>query len=204
MQVQRKAKIVPTNYIRIRLAKESDLKNYTELLQRVYQKSYTDNKIGLTADCFSMEVFSTPYTQKYLSSNLKQSSSQRTWLAFSDSKLVGSITITDKGEECELRGFYVDVNLQRRGIGKKLLGYALDFAKAKNISLDLYAHNHKTINLYKKCGFEIDKQKDVFYRHWPEWPESLRAKCIYMKLEADKVRELLKKIRLNEAENIRK
>jgi hypothetical protein len=35
MQVQRKAKIVPTNYIRIGLAKESDLKNYTELLQRV-------------------------------------------------------------------------------------------------------------------------------------------------------------------------
>lgn len=203
MQAQRKTEIVNINHIRIRLAKESDLRKYSEVLQRVYQNSYTDDKIGLIADCFSMEIFSASATQKYLSSNLKQSSSQRTWLAFADSKLIGSITITDRAEECKLRGFYVDLGLQNKGIGKKLLERALDFAKGKKISLDLYAHNHKTINIYKKWGFEIDKEKGVFYRHWPGWPKGLQAKCIYMKLESDKARELLKKIKLNEAETIR-
>ena len=168
--------------ISIRLAKTSDLKEYTKLLQKTYQASYTNEKLGLTRACFSRKVFSTSDTQKYLKSCLIISNKQKTWLAFVGSRLVGSITITDKGKEYELRGFYVSPKYQGRGIGKQLWTNARDFAKSKDIVCDIYAHNHKTIKLYKKWGFIVDKKKGTFYRHWPEWPEGLKAKCIYMRL----------------------
>ncbi|OGY25658.1 MAG: hypothetical protein A2Z24_00950 [Candidatus Woykebacteria bacterium RBG_16_44_10] len=170
--------------ISIRIASKRDLKDYTDLLQRTYQVAYTDEKIGLTKERFSKEVFATPHTQSYLKSNLVVNDKQKTWLAFLDSNLVGSITITDKSEECELRGFYVTPQYQGKGIGKKLWNLVLDFAGDKDIVLDLYSHNRKTIEMYKKWGFKIDKQKGVFYRHWPEWPEDLKAKSLHMRFSS--------------------
>jgi len=169
----------------IRLARKSDIKKYTNLLQKTYQDAYTNEKLGLTKECFSREVFSTPDTQEYLKSSLTINRRQKTWLAFLGSKLAGSITITNRGRESELRGFYVTPEFQGRGIGKQIWALARDFA-SKDIVLDLYAHNRRTINMYKRCGFFIDKKKGVFYRHWPEWPEGLKAKCIYMRLPAQK------------------
>ncbi|HEY4694615.1 MAG TPA: GNAT family N-acetyltransferase [Candidatus Nanoarchaeia archaeon] len=166
--------------ISIRLAKESDLKEYTNLLQRTYQESYTDPKIGLTKECFSKEIFNTKSSQDYLKSNLVVNEQQKAWLAFLDSKMIGSITVIDKGEECQLRGFYVAPEYQGKGVGKQLWQRALDFASGKDIVLDLYAHNTKTIEMYKKWGFKIDEEKGTFYRHWPEWSEEIKVKCLYM------------------------
>jgi len=168
--------------VSIRLSRKSDIRQYTKLLQRTYQDAYTSEKLGLTKDCFSMKVFSTPDTQKYLKSSLIINKKQKTWLAFIGKKLVGSITMTESGKEFELRGFYVSPQHQGKGIGKQLWILAKDFAKRKDIILDIYAHNKRTISMYKKWGFVIDRKKGVFYRHWPEWPEGLKAKCIYMRL----------------------
>ncbi|KKQ53829.1 MAG: hypothetical protein US83_C0012G0010 [Candidatus Falkowbacteria bacterium GW2011_GWC2_38_22] len=41
----------------IRIACQDDIKKYTDLLQKTYQETYTDDSIGLTADCFSEEIF---------------------------------------------------------------------------------------------------------------------------------------------------
>lgn len=180
--------------ISIRLAKKSDLKKYTNLLQKTYQIAYTNEKLGLTKSCFSKKVFSTPDTQKYLKSSLIINSKQKTWLAFLEAKLVGSITIIDKGKERELRGFYVSTKYQGHGIGKQLWNYAINFAKGKEVVLDLYAHNRKTIAMYKKWGFIIDKKKGIFYRHWPEWPEGLKAKCLYMRLKSENMKNGLTRI----------
>ena len=172
--------------VSIRPAKKSDIKEYTKLLQKTYQIAYANEKIGLTKSCFSKKIFSTADTQKYLKSSLITNSKQKAWLAFIGPKLVGAITITDKGKDYELRGFYVAYKYQGRGIGKQLWNRALNFGKGKDIVCDLYAHNKKTIKLYKRWGFIIDKKKGTFYRHWPEWPDGLKAKCIYMRLRAKK------------------
>jgi len=90
--------------------------------------------------------------------------------------------MTESDKEFELRGFYVDPKYQGKGIGKQLWTLAHGFAKRKDVILDIYAHNKRTIKMYRKWGFVVDKKKGVFYRHWPEWPEGLKAKCIYMRL----------------------
>ncbi len=171
--------------IKIRLAKPNDLDKYTDLLQRTYQHAYTDESIGLISDCFSKEIFATDNTQEYLKSNLIQNHKQKAWLAFVGKRLIGSITIINQEEKCQLRGFYVDPTYQGRGIGKRLWQKAINFSKDKDIILDTYAHNTKTIDIYKKLGFKIDKEKGVFFRNWPEWPKDLQAKCIYMRYTAE-------------------
>ena len=167
--------------IQIRLARKSDLPEYTNLLQKTYQDAYTNESIGLTKECFSEEIFDSPDTQKYLASNLVVNDKQKCWLAFLGSQLVGSISIIEREKDYELRGFYVATQHQGKGIGKKLWNLALNFARIKDITLDIYVHSTKTIEMYKKWGFVIDTEKGEFYRHWPEWPERIKAKYIYMR-----------------------
>ncbi len=165
--------------ISVRQARKSDIKKYTDLMQRTFQKTYTNERIGLTKDCFSREVFATKDTQKYLKSMLVVNRDQKTWLAFRGSKLVGSITASRKGKETEIKSFYVDPKYQGKGIGKQLWILAMDFAKY-HIVLEIYAHNKRTIDMYRKWGFRIDKKKGAVHSHWPEWPEGLTAKRIFM------------------------
>lgn len=169
--------------ISIRLARKSDLLQYTKLLQNTYQDTYKNEAIGLTKECFSKEVFNSLIAQRYLESNLEINEKQKCWLAFLDSRLVGSITITEREDNYELKGFYVATEYQGKGIGKKLFKLVLGFAKNKDIILDIYAHNTKTIEIYKKWGFKKDAKKGEFYRHWPQWPKGLKVKCFYMRYE---------------------
>ena len=171
--------------MKIRLATLNDLEQYTNLLQTTYEAAYTDNSIGLTADCFSKEIFASKDTQQYLKSHLKNDKKQKTWLTEKNKYLVGSITVILKNEkEAELTGYYVHPNYQGRGIGKKLYEKALQFAGNRDLVLDIYAHNTSTIKMYKKWGWKLDTTRGgngYFYRHWPEWPDGVQAKCIYMR-----------------------
>ena len=173
--------------VQIREALATDLGKYTDLLQKTYEFAYTDTKLGLTKDCFSKKVFSTRGSQSYLKSHLNNTSNQKTWLAFLDQKLIGAVTCIIKNDiEAELTGFYVLPQNQGQGIGKRLYDLALDFANNRDILLDIYLHNKKTIKMYKRWGWEIDKNrgnKGYFTRHWEEWPKELEAKCVYMILK---------------------
>lgn len=167
--------------LQIRPAESGDLAEYTQLLQRTYQEAYTDESIGLTADCFSREVFASDDTQGYLRSNLRQNEKQRTWLAFLGSEMVGAVTVKNHGAECETVGFYVAPERQGQGIGRRLWERVLEFSSGRDITLDTYVHNHRTIEMYRRWGFEEDVKRGRFYRHWPEWPKDLQAECLYMR-----------------------
>lgn len=165
----------------IKPSSQKYLEEYTDMLQKTYEEFYVDESLGLTKDCFSKEVFSSKDTQDYLKSNIQNNDNQKCWFAFAKTRLVGAITIKDKGVEYEITGFYVDSRYQGQGIGKRLWNKALEITKNKDIVLDLYTHNKKAINIYKKRGFKIDEKKGRFFRHWPEWPEGLQAECLYMR-----------------------
>jgi ribosomal protein S18 acetylase RimI-like enzyme len=164
----------------------ADLPEYTHLLQTTYQRTYTSKETGLTKDCFSPEIFSEHSTQSYLKSHVVNTPNQHTWLARQENRLIGALTCINLNEnEAELTGFYVHPHFQGRGIGKKLYRQALIFAGNRDLVLDIYSHNHKTILMYQKWGWKLDKtrgENGYFYRHWPQWPKNLMVKCQYMKL----------------------
>jgi ribosomal protein S18 acetylase RimI-like enzyme len=172
--------------ITIRNADNSDLQVYTKLLQQVYQVAYIHEAVGLTKECFSEQIFNTPDTQKYLLSNLQNTDKQKCLLAFIDTQLVGAISIIERENDYELRGFYVATEFQNKGIGKQLWNQAVTFVKNKDITLDIYTHNTKAIEMYKQWGFQIDTTRGEFYRHWPEWPEGVKAKCFYMRYKTQR------------------
>ncbi len=174
--------------IMIRYSRRGDLMRYTDMLQETYTSAYVKPELGLTPICFSRDVFMSDDTQKYLVSNLLVNDTQKTWLAFAGKTLVGSITIVRREEDCEMRGFYVKPGFQGRGIGKKLWTLAETFAGNMDITCDIYAHNTKTIALYRRWGFVEDRERGDFYRHWPEWPEGVRARSIYMRYRKNRQR----------------
>ncbi|MFH2118578.1 MAG: GNAT family N-acetyltransferase [Candidatus Paceibacterota bacterium] len=163
------------------------LPQYTSLLQKTYEQAYVDESLGLTKECFSKEIFSNQETQDYLSSHLIDNDEQKTWLALEKNKLVGAITCIIKSDsEAELTGFYVDPKFQGKSVGKQLYKLACDFSGQRDLVLDIYAHNTKTIEMYQKWGWKLDKtrgKQGYFFRHWPEWPEGLEAKAMYLRLK---------------------
>jgi ribosomal protein S18 acetylase RimI-like enzyme len=171
----------------IRTSKPDDIEAYTDLLQLTYSQAYVLQDIGLDAACFSPEVFATEDTQKYLRSHLTETDMQKTWLAFSRDMLVGSVTCIIKNDhEAELMGFYVHPDYQGQGIGRKLYDLALTFSGNRDLMLDIFAHNTRSIKMYEKWGWKFDATRGdggYFFRHWPEWPVGLQAKCMYMRLK---------------------
>ena len=173
--------------INIRLSQPKDLPAYTDLLQKTYEFAYVDESLGLIKDCFSKEIFQTKNTQEYLLSRLENSEQQKTWLAIIEQQVVGSITYIEKGVDlAELAGFYVAPEYQGRGIGKKLYQKFLQLAIGRDLIMDLYAHNHKAIQIYHKWGWRLDPSRGdqgYFTRNWVEWPPDLQIKCLYMRLD---------------------
>jgi len=173
--------------IEIRKAKLSDLEKYADLLQRTYQITYTDDKIGLKKEYFDKKYWQTQQAVEYLKSHLLNSQTKASWLAFDKNKLIGSVScsIIDN-KNAWLSGFYVDTKYQCKGIGKKLYKLVLDFVNNRDLQLEIYAHNIKTIEMYKRWGWKLDEStgnNGYYDLHWENWPKGLSAKCMYMKLK---------------------
>ena len=175
--------------IRIRPGLLDDLASYTVMMQETYEAAYVDESIGLTKACFSPEVFASGDTQAYLRSKLISTAAQQSWVAVDEGEIVGAVAVETKGSECEMTGFYVLPRYQGRGIGTMLWQKVLEFAGSRAIVLDIYTHNKKTIQLYEHWGFREDTARPHFYRHWPEWPESLQAESMYMRREPSVAKE---------------
>lgn len=176
------------NLIKIRLSKRSDLRKYSSLLQESIQKAYTDAKLGYTKNLFSDKVFSSEGMQDWMKSNLYPGPKKKTWLAFLKSRLVGAITVTDKGSREEFRAFYVATDLQSMGIGRRLFQRALEYSKGKDVLLVMYPHNLKTLKIYRRWGFK--KYGKSGYHHWSAWPQSTKMKYWYMLLTKSNVVKL--------------
>lgn len=52
---------------------------------------------------------------------------------------------------------FVDIGFQGRGVGKKLINYAMD--KYKNLKLAVYKENKKSVEFYINRGFKIIKEQ---------------------------------------------
>ena len=79
------------------------------------------------------------------------------WVAIADGEVVGSVAVRDLGYgELELKRMYLRPQARGRGLGKRLLGTALDYAResgAHVVKLDTSERMETARHLYEAHGF---------------------------------------------------
>jgi GNAT superfamily N-acetyltransferase len=84
------------------------------------------------------------------------------WVAESGGRRVGFLLAMHRGEEAQLRYFLVDPEFRGRGLGRKMLGLALDFARGKGyrgLYLWTTAEQAGAVRLYESLGFSLAEEK---------------------------------------------
>ena len=82
-----------------------------------------------------------------------------------NSRIVGWIAWDIDGQNCILDGIYVAPDLQRHGIGSKLLDFMISQIVAKpvsSVSAAVLKKGSFAIEFYMKCGFEVLNIGDVY------------------------------------------
>lgn len=87
-------------------------------------------------------------------------------------KLVGNLTLTrygdvEKSRHVRVLGMLVVDGYRGRGIGTKLVAYALDWARAhegvEKVALGVFSNNERAFRLYEKFGFKVEGVKKKHY-----------------------------------------
>ncbi len=158
---------------------------YGEFCQPIYQNSYAAPELGIPAELFSKEEFEDESTKVYFDNFFKNN---KTWLALDENdNLVGGIGASDT-DPVHLSGFYVAINEQGKGIGRRLFNKVLEFAAGREIELDVMRHRKQAIAMYEHLGFEIDKTAPPVVYGWPYPTEAGRqnGSGVIMRRKAEK------------------
>ena len=94
------------------------------------------------------------------------------WVAEEDGRILGVMGIQDKGAVALVRHAYVAPNLQRKGVGTKLLHHVRGLA-AKPILIGTWAAASWAIDFYRRNGFTLvsKSQKDRLLKTYWSIPE---------------------------------
>lgn len=91
----------------------------------------------------------------------------------SESKIIGEVVLLEKTKEVvEIMNIAVNEANQGKGFGRKLIEFAIDWAKEKGYSkLEIGTANSSfsQMALYQKCGFEMTHiDRHFFLKHYDE------------------------------------
>jgi len=104
---------------------------------------------------------------------------ERIWLAKSPGELVGSICICEVSQStAQLRWFLIHPQKRGTGLGKQLLGEALDFCRSHDylkVTLWTIKNLDAARNLYEKNGFLL--QEEISHELWG----AVRTELLYEK-----------------------
>lgn len=79
------------------------------------------------------------------------------WCMFYDEKIIGTVAVkTLENNMCELKSLYLFERYHGRGLGRRLLTQAIDFARGnryEKMYLDSLSSSEKALGLYRKVGF---------------------------------------------------
>ena len=95
------------------------------------------------------------------------------WVAEEDGRMLGVMGIQDKGQIALVRHAYVPTNLQRKGVGTKLLHH-VESLTSKPVLIGTWADASWAIDFYRRNGFSLvlGKEKDALLRKY--WSISAR------------------------------
>ncbi len=93
-----------------------------------------------------------------------QAAHSHVYVAIIGNVVVGFVIFWDLGVECEIINIAVAPNYMRKGIGDKMLSFALDsMGKGKTCFLEVDVENIPAIGLYNKYGFEACGEIKDYY-----------------------------------------
>ena len=106
------------------------------------------------------------WSEKQYAEIFAQNSARKMLVIETDDKLQGFVVAHLAGEEWEIENIVIAPQMQRRGLGEKLLKQLIKFAgarKAAKVILEVRESNHPARNFYKKCGFlQIGERKNYY------------------------------------------
>ena len=120
----------------------------------------------------------TTESQKQWFDSLSKRDDYKIWGVIYDDVPVGAVglkRIDNVDHSAEYFGYIGEKNYWHRGIGTRMLSFAIDEAKKidiKRIDLYVFDDNSRAIGLYKKFGFvesRGDVEKDINLRHYQYW-----------------------------------
>lgn len=108
----------------------------------------------------SMKTFDDGYEDsKSLIENCLQSKPRKQFLAVLNDEIIGLGSINQQRDEALIFGFGIVPEYRGRGYGKELLHLIIDHlwqSGTTDIMLDVNSDNVHALELYKKCGFQIE------------------------------------------------
>jgi ribosomal protein S18 acetylase RimI-like enzyme len=168
--------------IHIAPASAADAQVVANFCQPIYAAIYPNDQYGMRPEHFCKEIFETPDTIQYFASLLESTPHQRAFIARdTNGTIVGTVSIERQTDYYKINCFYVALNRQGQGIGKRLTREALTFYDGiLPIRVEVAQSSQKTIALYKHWGFKDMPELGIKLRHWPEWPEGLQNGYIFL------------------------
>lgn len=101
--------------------------------------------------------------------DIVKDSGQWLWLAFENSRLVGSVHVAREGESAYLGMLTVDPTLQTRGFGRALIAHVEDFARrdlqAKSVKMTVISAREELISYYERRGYRRTGETREFPMH---------------------------------------
>ncbi len=138
--------------VSVRCATDSDLRDLVQLLGREAGASWTPAQV--TRFCSREAAEATGADHLGL-------------VAMASERLLGCILLTRVLDEAEVIYVMVDSTARQRGIGRQLLGAALDLLCERGVKqchLEVRASNGAARALYERQGFQQTGRRDGYYR----------------------------------------
>jgi len=124
-----------------------------EIIESDMNKGYINliNQLSLTAyGCY-------PLFSKFVK-NLNER--HKVWVIEEYQQIIGTITVWIEpkvihgyNNVCHIEDVVVDEKHQKKGLGKKLMNKAINYAKEMKCYKVILDCSHKNVQFYKKCGF---------------------------------------------------
>ena len=122
---------------------------------------------GINLITMADEFNPTTESEARMISEMNRASNSLFLVAEDDGRIVGQLTLQG-GKRRNVRhattlGITVGRGYRGRGIGRRLMAYAIDWARAggvvTRIELNVFVRNTNAIRLYESCGFEVEGRR---------------------------------------------
>jgi N-acetylglutamate synthase-like GNAT family acetyltransferase len=159
--------------MRIRESRKTDVPTIFAIVNDAAQKY----RGVIPADCWHEPYMPLDELEKEIAHGVKF------WVAEENDRLLGVMGIQDKGEVALVRHAYVCSDLQRKGVGTRLLRH-VESLTSKPVLIGTWADASWAIDFYRRNGFDLvlGKDKDALLRrYWSISPRQVETSVVLRK-----------------------